>query len=290
MKKIFSCLLTLIILGAIVFGVYYYFFLYNICGLPISYSIESVDPHFKITKNEVLDSAQDATNQWNNQEGKELFVTKDNGTIKINLIYDSRQENLDKTNSQISALDQSRKSIDNYQEEYNKLLSSYQNDLTDYNNEVSFWISQGGAPPQKFAELEAEKTSLEIRKNELISIAKSLNFQAENYNNNLSDFKNDLDRRKNIIVTQGEYDPNTKTINIYTFGNLDELRLVLMHELGHGLDLGHAHEKTSIMYELLDQQDLKNPTLTTEDLSMLENKCNLNKNLFKTLRTIRLPI
>ncbi len=286
MKKVFNFIVLIVILGGITFGTYYYFFLYNICGLPVSYSINEVDPRFKITKNEVLDSINDATSRWNLQTNKELFVSQEKGTIKINLIYDSRQQDLDKINDQISKLDQSKKSIDNYQEEYNKLLSNYQNDFAIYNSKVDYWNLKGGAPADKFAELEADKKSLSNTRNELIAIAQSLNFQAQDYNDNLSDFKTDLNERKNIIVTQGEYDPTTKTVDIYTFGNKNELRLVLMHELGHGLNLEHAQNDTSIMYKLLDKQNLENPTLTNEDINMLSQKCNLNKNLFESFRRI----
>lgn len=107
-------------------------------------------------------------------------------------------------------------------------------------------------------------------------MAQLLNLQTANYNENLDSLQSELNSRKNLIVTQGEFDPNTDTIDIYTFGNQDELRLVLMHEFGHALGLGHAKQPNSIMYELLDQQDLKNPTLSAEDIAMLQNRCRFN--------------
>ena len=273
MKKFFSFLSIFLIFLGVLFGLYYYLFLFNNCHLPISYSVGQVDSRFKISQSDVLASAQGAAQRWNNQTGNDLLKYDPQATLKINLIYDSRQEEIDKVNSQIQNLTQSKEQIENYQENYEKLLSQYQNDLNSYNNEVSYWNARAGAPANTYQKLQQEKQSLDSRRQDLINLAKNLNFQAQNYNENLSDFQNDISRRKNLIITQGTYDPTSNTINIYTFGNTDELRLVLMHEFGHTLGLSHAQNPVSIMYELLDQQDLKNPTLTDEDKNLLELKC-----------------
>ncbi|MBM2820348.1 MAG: matrixin [Candidatus Berkelbacteria bacterium] len=268
--------------GAI-FGLYYYLFLYNNCHVPIKYSVDNVDSRFKITKNEVAEITLMAGTNWNARTSDNLFVYDENSNLKINLVYDRRQEEVDKMNNDVKTLTNSRTTIDNFAQEYDALLTSYVQDLSAYNQEVDDWSSKGGAPPDVYARLQKEKADIESRRVILIDMARTLNLQTQTFNNNLDSLKNEVDKRKNIIVTQGLYDSTSNSITIYTFGNEDELKLVLMHELGHSLGLGHAQNMTSIMFELLDQQDLKNPTLTSEDIALLQNQCHLNYRSFPIL-------
>ncbi len=279
----------MIFLG-IIFGLFYYFFLRNNCQLPRTYSLGQLDSRFKISSSDVLITAQDAAGRWNEETGENLLKYDTNSKLKVNLIYDQRQADLDKINAEINNLTNQRQSVETTNEQFKTLLADYQAKLASYNQQVSYWNSHGGAPPAVFAQLQQEKSDLDQQRNELTSMAQILNLEATNFNENLDSLKNELDSRKNLIVTQGIYDPATDTINIYTFGTSDELRLVLMHELGHSLGLGHDGQPTSIMYQLLDQQDLKNPLLSTEDINLLKAHCNLDYTLSGALRRIRLAI
>lgn len=275
MKKFFYFLILFLFIGFIIYGFYNYFNFYNNCQLPRAFAINNIDTRFNISKDSVKNIAIDASNRWNNQTQVDLIKYNENAALKINLIYDSRQENLNKTQTEIEKLTNSKTSIDNLETEYKKLLAQYQNDLANYNAQVAYWNSKGGAPTDEYSKLQDQKSSLDQRKQMLLDMAKNLNLEAQNYNEDLSYLKNDLDSRKNTIITQGEFDPNTNTINIYTFGNNNELRLVLMHEFGHALGLDHANNQVSILYELLDQQNVNNPTLTSEDISLLTKHCQL---------------
>lgn len=273
MKKLLSCLLTALIVIGGLFGLYYYLFLYNNCRLPIKYSVGNVDNRFKITQNEVIASAHDATERWHNQTSDNLFIYDENSSLKINLIYDRRQTDVDEMATEVEKLTKSRALVENFTQGYDSLVTNYEQDLSKYNQEVDYWNSHGGAPPDIYQRFQQEKADLQARRTTLIDMANILNFQSQTYNENLDNLKNEIDKRKNIIVTQGLYDSDSNTINIYTFGNTDELRLVLMHELGHTLGIGHAQNPISVMYVLLDQQDLKNPQLTEEDKKLLGLNC-----------------
>ncbi len=72
---------------------------------------------------------------------------------------------------------------------------------------------------------------------------------------------------------QGDYRGNE--INIYQFSEIDELKLVLAHELGHALELDHVEKPESIMYYLMDKQNLAFLQLTEEDKNALKIKCGL---------------
>lgn len=290
MKKLLKSLVGILIILGIVFGIFYYLFLRNNCQLPIGFSLGQVDSRFKISSEDVLSFTEDAAGRWNSETGENLFTYDSGSKLKINLIYDSRQADLDKVNAEIQGLTNQHQTVESSLQQYQTLLAAYQDKLSTYNQNVGYWNSRGGAPPEIYAQLQQEKTDLDQQRDDLIQMAQILNLVASNYNENLDSLKNELDQRKNLIVTQGIYDSATDTINIYTFGNTDELRLVLMHELGHALGLGHDQQATSIMYQLLDQQDLKNPVLSSEDIDLLNAHCNLNYSLSGALRRIRLAI
>ena len=283
MKKVLESIVGILLILGLALGLFYYLFFSNNCQIPISYSLGQRDSRFKISAEKVLAIAQDAAGRWNAQTGENLFKYDPNSKLKINLVYDSRQADLDKINAEITSLTNQQQTVENSLQQYQTLLAAYRDELSSYNQKVEYWNSHGGAPPEIYAQLQQEKISLEQQRNDLIQMAQILNLQAQNYNENLDSLKNELDQRKNLIITQGEYDPNRETINIYTFGNADELRLVLMHELGHALGLPHDEQPTSIMYHLLDQQNLKNPVLSEEDINLLQKTCHLNYYSFPIL-------
>lgn len=290
MKKFFEILFILLIIGAIFFGIFYYLLMRNNCHVPVGYSIGQVDNRFKVSQDDILTAAEDAANRWNVETNTDLFDYNPSSKLKINLIYDQRQADLDKINAEMQKLTNTKTTVENANEQYKMMLGTYQSDLANYNSLVDYWNTQGGAPPDIFNKLQQSKAELDQRRNDLIQMANTLNLQAQNFNENLDNLKAQLDSRKNLIITQGIYEPSTNTINIYTFGDTDELRLVLMHELGHALGLGHGNNPVSLTYPLLDQQDLKNPGLTPEDINLLKAHCNLDFSLTGALERIRLAI
>lgn len=262
-------------------------FFNNRCHQIVTFSIGSVDPKFKVTSADIQKVAVDAADRWNKQTGENLLKYDAKSSLKINLIYDSRQADVDQFNTASQNLQQNRQTIESSKEKFDNLLVSYQGDLSKYNQDVSYWNAHGGATPDVFSKLEQTRLSLGQRRDQLISMSKVLNIQGDSYNSNLNNLQDSLNSRKNLIITQGLYVPSSDTIDIYTFGNIEELRLVLMHELGHALGLTHAQNEDSLMYYLLGSQDLSNPTLTSEDKSMLSLRCsvkqaNFYRNIFQT--------
>ena len=279
-KKTWSCFsrcLTLVISSIILLGLaslaVYFIVYYKTCQIPKTYSIGEIDSKFKVTRDQVLDSARDAESRWNDQSGKILFKYDPSSSLKINLIYDQRQEKLDQINAEVGKINTQGDSIEEFRNQLDIEISQYQIDLNEYNTQVSYWNSQGGAPPVEYQKLENEKIRLQNSQSEINKKAGLLNLQVDEHNSNLSDVKSQIEAEKNKIVTQGEH--KGSEINIYTFGDLDELRLVLMHELGHSLTKEHATDPKSIMYYLLQDQDLTNPLPSSEDITLVKKECRI---------------
>jgi hypothetical protein len=254
-------------------------FLYgnNKCNSTVYYSIGSVDSRFKISQSEIIKTAQDAAGRWNIQSGKNLLRYEENSKLKIDLIYDYRQAEYDKVTSLSQNLDNNKSSVDSSNKKFDALYKQFQNDLDLYNSKVDYWNGKGGAPNNIYQELQTEKALLDKRHNDLVKMSDGLNIKIDQYNSSLSDLQKEVDSRQNTIITQGLYKPAENKIDVFTFGNIEELQLVLMHELGHSLGLDHDSQNKSIMYYLLGDQNLKDPTLSAEDKSILGERCDINK-------------
>lgn len=272
-----------------------YFFYANIimnpCDIPIHYSIGNIDSRFKISSTEVNQVVEDAADRWNRTLGENIYTYDPNARLKINLVYDDRQQKLDNLKSQISQFDQTSQTINQFRSKVEKLSSQYETDLNAYNQKVAYWNAQGGAPTAVFNQLNTERASLDKRRIQINQMASLLNTQISENNGNISEFNDQIEKDSNKIITSGEYFTDGKKINIYTYGDEKELRLVLMHELGHAMSHQHDVQATSIMYPVLQDQNMDNPLPSEEDKAMVGKICGLDNqplNLSTIISRIRL--
>lgn len=243
------------------------------CNTPLKFAVGDIDPRFKVAKDQVVESAKDAANRWDQKSGKNWYEYDPSSNFKINLVYDDRQAKLDQINSEVANYNSSADSIKKRNELLKQKVEQYQKDLAEYSAAVAYWNSQGGAPSDIYQQLVATQKDLDARKDQINKELQTFNLQVDANNANLGDLTTKIDAQKNRIETQGEYKGDK--IDIYTFGNLEELRLVLMHELGHALTADHAEKSTSILYYLLADQDQKNPKPSDEDITLIKNKCKI---------------
>lgn len=271
----------IIVTFAVLFFFGYLFYseiLKNPCDIPVAYTIGNIDSRFKISPAEVRNVADDAANRWNNNLHQQVYRYDPNAKLKINLVYDERQQKLDATKAQISEFDKESQTITEFRTKVENLSIEYQQDLDDYNARVTYWNSRGGAPADVYSQLNAERASLEQRRIKINQMASLLNTQISENNSNIQDFNSQLEKDKNKIVTSGEYFTDGTKINIYTYGDEKELRLVLMHELGHALSFSHDNISTSIMYPVLQDQNMESPEASTEDKDLMDKTCAIGTN------------
>src|SRR3989344_4849250 len=62
------------------------------CAEPFLYSIGSVDSRFNTNQDELAEIAKMAENIWDSQTGRNLFEYSPNEPLKINLVFDERQQ------------------------------------------------------------------------------------------------------------------------------------------------------------------------------------------------------
>ncbi len=310
MKNLFKNLFALLILAGVVFyfypqikvSVFQLRHQYLPCVAPIKYSLGNFDNRFGLTEQEFISVLKEAESVWEKPMNKELFNYTENKNIeslKINLIYDSRQESTKKLKTIGGAVDEARASydalktkFDNARTEYSQMKRTFEarfalleSRKNQYEKEVKYWNNQGGATKEEYSRLEQEKLYINREIEEINQIQKSLNVKASSVNelvNSLNSLASSLNldvRKFNEVGSENgeefeegiyESDILGTRINVFQFENRDKLLRVLAHEFGHALGLEHIDNSEAIMYRLNSGENL---TPTEDELNALRQRC-----------------
>src|SRR3989344_3473128 len=230
MKRLLTFLFFTAALGGFAYQSREYFFPPKPCEEPIPYALGDFAEEFKVTEKYFLSAVADAEAIWEDAFGRELFAyapaspvaglwPREEGRdiLKINLLYDYRQEATAKLGSIGTVLEENQDSHDILRAEFESLRRQYEKDRSDletairsfnqrqdaYETEVNYWNKKGGAPEREFEKLGKERRALEqeaalleqrqaeLNKTadevnalvaELNTLAKKLNLSVEHYN------------------------------------------------------------------------------------------------------------
>jgi len=304
MRKSFALILVVTLLFS---GGYFYYIAQAVCPIPITYSLGTLDPQFGLSTEQARLVIAEAESVWEDATGRNLFSYEENdGKLLINFVYDDRQEfvaaegelkeKLDATENISEAI---RETYASLVAQYNELRMSYadrvelyERQLNAYNEEVERYNREGGAPEEVYArlsqqkkELNKEQASLNTLSNNLNKLVAEINSIGDkgnsiisNYNQGVSVYNQTFGESREF--TQGDYTNNV--IHIYTFEDLEELKLVMVHELGHALSLNHVEGEKSTMYYLIGKQEPQQ-LLTDADLQEFNRVCG-EKSFFEQIK------
>lgn len=284
-------------------GGYFYYIAQAVCPVPIAYSIGEIDERFDLNEDEARVIISEAESVWEDATGRNLFSYEEDGELVINFVFDNRQKFIEAEDQLKEKLDATENVSDELQNTYASLVSEYnelrvsyatkveiyEKRLQRYNAEVEKYNEQGGAPADVYEALSKEKEALDAEQSSINSLSSKLNVLVEEINsigekgNSLIDTYNEGVGVYNKTFgeprefTQGDY--VNGTITIYTFEDAEELKLVLVHELGHALSLGHVEGKESAMYYLIGEQP-EELVLSAEDIGEFDRVCG-EKSIFQ---------
>ena len=269
------------------------------CQKPIYYSLGEIDSRFNLSDGEIIEAAAEAADIWSRPFGHELFAYATSGDLKMNFIYDYRQQTSDQLKDLGVIVEDDKKTYENLKVEYETLnkrylekksqsqrqAADYEKKLKAFNAEVAKWNKLGGAPAADYDRLKQTEIALEQQRqqvnalaaqtnkmvDELNALVRKLNQLIAKLNLNVNKY-NDIGDQTGEQFEAGVYNQNATgtSINVYEFNNRQELVRLLAHELGHALGLNHTSSSDDIMYYL---NISKNSIPTPADLAALRTKC-----------------
>ncbi len=265
------------------------------CGKPISLTIGQIDEQFNIDSETLRNAVEEAANEWNIATGEPLFVVRGDGAVTVNLLFDGRQDSINQLAAEereISAVSEALKvriqRHDAAVREIESAAASWNRETELHNKRVERMNARSATPVESssdYAALQAERQEITATSGRLHEAQRSLMLERDRVNQDAIVLKQEgealnarirsvQERFPPSVVTEGEHrrGPSVNEINIYTFHNLQEFHVVLLHELGHTLGLPHTEEQPTIMHPLIEHGS--GPYhLTSSDVQAALNLC-----------------
>ena len=274
------------------------------CDIPLSVQAGRFDSRFRMTERTFHRALDEAISLWQGATDRQLFRQTDSAGLAVNMIYDSRQARASETRTaktrieqeeaaidrQKRALDQQREALDQAQRQFKRDQERLNSKTDELNRLIERWNHGNLAQTpsnrrmleRRQAELESERKELQQQQEQISRRIARWRAAVDDFNARVTELRDttqafNADVSKRRITTMGEYQQqgSERTIEIYQATTYQELRLVIAHELGHALGIGHVPDSASVMNAAISPENLDAWQLSPEDLAALRKTCEL---------------
>lgn len=237
---------------------------------------------------------------WSEALTRPLLSYSDSGQVAIHLIYSKEQQKTREERQLSNRIELNKQQFNIREREYKRLSHNYEKQQKDLKGLLSIYnkkvdnlndtfskLKKDGISKnekhaikrkerqinnlkyrldQKHAGLESLRKRLNQKTEQLKKLSRKTNELVSAYNEKFSDSRK---------FHQGQFTKrdDQQVVKIFQFGNSLELKAVLAHEMGHALGLNHVENEESVMYYLMDKQNMLDLALSKEDIEAMKNRC-----------------
>ena len=271
------------------------------CSEPLTIRAGTVDDRFQIDRHTLEMALQEVVDLWSSSMGKPAVVYSEDAELGVDLVYAEEQQLTDSERQFRDRLQSESVSIEVMERRFNQRENEYEGEVRRYDEDMeelqvsidrlNQWVNihnqNGGFNDDELRQYEYRKAYIDKKSEDLEKKRVELMEDAEDMNQMVSDLNLRINQKNELVdeynrtftgerkFTQGAYEHNQtgKSIQVFQFSSMDELKLVLAHEVGHALGLPHVENPSSIMYYLMGNQKVNGLVLTDEDIEALKAVC-----------------
>ncbi|SEO90742.1 matrixin family metalloprotease [Aquisalimonas asiatica] len=272
------------------------------CEAPVTVHLDAVDDRFELDRAEVRAALRDAMAMWQDASEDTLFRKRDGEGVAVSLVYDERQagaqarqrrrddlvrverqlrEDRQQLEQRHEALTAESRDFESRQRRLNERVEAHEREVTAWNagdmertpekRERLQDASQALSEAQDA--LNDERRELERRGEALNREQQVLVREMEAFNHQVDVHNREAHAATGFEMGQYERRGSQRWIRVFKADDQDELRLVLAHELGHALGIGHVPDADAVMAPYLGGDNTGRTAVSAADREALSQAC-----------------
>lgn len=274
------------------------------CDRPVTVHLDAVDERFELDREEVRRALADAVAMWQEATEEPLFRKRDGEGVAVRLVFDERQasaqarqqrrEDLVRAERQLQddrqrlerrheALSEESGDFESRQRRLNERVEAYEREVAAWNaGRMEQTRENRERLERESRELTTAQESLSEERRDLERRGQALNREQQILVREIEAFNHQVDAHNReahaatgFEMAQYERRGSERWIRVFKADDQDELRLVLAHELGHALGIGHVPEETAVMSPYLGSANAGRTSLTAADREALAQTCRI---------------